>query len=503
LPQYWSPARDFYLRNLFYSPFHEFWSGAIGIAISKMASQSWEVEGDTPRLRANAQQLLLEADSNGSWVSFLGRHLQDFLLTDNGAFIEVVRASKGAGSRIIGLMHLDSLRITRTGDPENPAIYRDTKGIDHVLKPHQIIMLSDMPSSSETWYGVGLSAASRAWGAIKKLEAVERYIYEKVSGERPLAVDLVGGVTEGQLKQAIDTAREDNMARGNVQYMGAIVVPTLSDIAITHTRINFAELPDGFEYEQQFNNAVLQIANAIGLDIQDLQPLSGQRLGTAMQSEVLEAKSRGRGLSAWRQQFTHMLNQYVMSDTVTFAFSEQDVRVQKQEAEVFQTYADAAGSLVTAQVITSDQAKQVLADAHQLPDEFVPEDTTPNETLTDAEKPEAEQNAAEAQPTEEEMKSRRDVRLEYRGELYTLADKAMRGKMSATDMAKAHRELVKDLGREMYLEALKVNGILEDEIDSADEEEIQGWVATQLPHVSQFARDAAAATLKRTTSPSG
>jgi hypothetical protein len=91
------------------------------------------------------------------------------------------------------------------------------------------------------------------------------------------------------------------------------------------------------------------------------------------------------------------------------------------------------------------------------------------------------------------MKSRRDVRLEYRGELYTLADKAMRGKLSPADMAKAHRELVKVLGREMYLEALKVNGILEDEIDTADEEEIQGWVATQLPHVSQFARDAAAA----------
>ncbi|OGC94597.1 MAG: hypothetical protein A2W25_02405 [candidate division Zixibacteria bacterium RBG_16_53_22] len=401
LPDYWSPARDAYLRAQLTAPFHDFWVGAIGIAISKMASQGWDVEGKAPITRARAQSLLLEADSNQSWVAFLGSHLQDFISTDNGAFIEIVRASKGAGSRIIGLMHLDSLRITRTGDPNIPALYRDTKNAEHELKAHQILMLSDMPSSAETWYGVGLSAASRAWGAIKKLEAIERFIYEKVAGVRPKAVDLVGGVSENQLRQAVESAHEDNHSKGYVQYMGAVVVPTLSDIAITHTRINFAELPDGFDYKQQFDNCALLVANAIGLDIQDLQPLSGQRLGTAMQSEVLDAKSRGKGLSAWRQQITHALNQFVIAPTVTFAFSESDIRETEQRAKITETFANAMGTLVEKQILTPAQALQMLADEEIVPKEFVPDDTTPRESLQDSEKPEAEAEAQEEAPPDE------------------------------------------------------------------------------------------------------
>lgn len=429
LPPYWSSARDYYLRDLLYQPFHDFWAGAVGIAVTKMASQAWEVEGDTPRLRSQAQDLLLQADSNQSWVSFLARHLQDFICTDNGAFIEVVRATSAAGSRILGLMHLDSLRVTRTGDPDIPAIYRDTKGAEHQMRAHQILMLSDMPSSAEKWYGVGLCAASRSWGAIKKLEAIERYYYEKIAGEKPLSIDLVGGVSEPQIRTAVESAKEDNHARGNIQYMGAVVVPTLSDIPITHERINFAELPDNFDYEQQFNNCVLLVANAIGLDIQDLQPLTGQALGTAMQSTVLAEKSRGKGLGAWRQQFTHTMNQFVVADTVTFAFSEADLTEKKQRADTTKVLADAVGGLVTSGIITSDQAKQMLADEEIVPKEFVPVDTTPNETLTDTEKPEAVTSAQDAvqpvtEPVAPVVKETDPLRVRFRDALARF-DKAM------------------------------------------------------------------------------
>src|SRR3990170_4567464 len=87
LPAYWSPARDWYLRQLLYQPYHDLWVGAIGIAITKMSSLDWKVEGETPRLRSQAQDLLMPFLTDE-----LPKHLQDFLHTDNGAFIEVVRA---------------------------------------------------------------------------------------------------------------------------------------------------------------------------------------------------------------------------------------------------------------------------------------------------------------------------------------------------------------------------------------------------------------------------
>lgn len=292
-------------------------------------------------------------------------------------------------------MHLDALRVTRTGDPEIPALYRDTKNVEHQMRAHQLLMLADMPAAGEMWYGVGLSAASRAWGAIKKLEVIERFIYEKIAGVKPKAVDMVGGVSESQLRAAVESAKEDNQSQGYIQYMGAVVVPTLSDIAITHTRINFAELPDGFDYEKQFNNCVLLIANAIGLDIQDLQPLTGRPLGTGMQSEMLDEKSRGKGLAAWRQQLTHGLNQFVIAPTVTFAFSETDAREVSQRADTMNKFATAVGTMVTQIGLTPAQGQQILADEQQIPKEFIPKDTTPTEQLTDAEKPVAEEAAQE------------------------------------------------------------------------------------------------------------
>lgn len=396
-PIWWSPARDWYLRQALYSPFHDFWSAAVGIAITKMSSQAWEIEGDAPRLRNYAQQLLLSADNNQSWVSFLSRHLQDYLCTDNGAFVEIVRASSAAGSRILGLMHLDGLRVTRTGDPETPAIYRDTTGRDHEIEAHQILMLADMPSSAETWHGVGFCAASRAWGAILKMESIERYIYEKVSGKRPLAVDLVNGINETQMRTAVEAAKEDSQSKGQVTYMGAVVVPTLSDVPITHERINFAELPDGFDRKQEFDINVLQFANAIGLDVQDLQPLTGQPLGTGAQSQVLHDKAQGKGLAAWRQQITHLVNQFVLPDAVTFAFSENDLRDRKQRAEISLDRANAVSTLVEKGLITGAQGVQVLADEDELPKEFVPLDQTPKATITDADQPQSEADLAAAQ----------------------------------------------------------------------------------------------------------
>lgn len=402
LPAYWSFARDYYLRQILYSEFHDFWASSIAIAITQMSSLAWELESDAEETRDQFQEMLLAADDNQSWVKFLSRHLQDFLCTDNGAFIEIVRASTGAGSKILGLMHLDSLRCTRTGDPDVPVLYRDTKGIVHEVKAHQVLAFSDMPSPTETYHGVGLCATSRAWGAIKKFEAIERFTYEKVSGERALALDLLGGVLQKDIETGVQSAKEDNEARGNSTYLGSVLIPVPSDVPLSHVRINFAELPDGFVYQDQINSCILTYANAIGLDVQDLQPLTGRPLGTATQSEVLQDKSTGKGLAAWRQQFTHMVNQFVLPDSVTFAFSEKDMRDQQRQADLNKTLGDGVTGLVTAGILTTQQAAVVLADNDVIPQEFVPDDTTPREAIADTEKPEVEQaaqsQAAQPQP---------------------------------------------------------------------------------------------------------
>jgi 2'-5' RNA ligase len=404
-PAYWTPGRDAVLRSTVHN--EALWAGAIGIAITKKASQAFEVDSTIPLRARRMQDILLQADGRRvGWVGFLSKHLRDYLTTDNGCFIEIVRATSSAGSRIVGLRHLDSLRCVRTGDPDIPVIYRDRKGSYHELKDYQVIGLSDMPDPGDTFYGVGMCAASRAYAAIYKLAAIEWYLREKVSGQHPLAIYIVNGILEKQLQGAVTVAKEDELAKGVAAYMGAVILGVPSETQANVAVIPLAELPDRFERKEEFDIAVLTYANAIGLDPQDLQPLTGQSLGSGAQSQVLDDKTKGKGLAMWSQDFTHALNEYVLDEMTTFQFVENDYRDNIRIAEVSKKRAEVSEIRVKAGITTPEQEKQVLVDQNELPKEFLTSDMTPGETLDDTEKPETidADNQAE-EPVDEKPKT--------------------------------------------------------------------------------------------------
>lgn len=385
-PAFWTPQRDAVLRSTIY---HEpMWAGAIGVAITKMASMAWEITSDVPKRQKEAQQLMHNADGI-SYVSHIAKGLRDFLTTDNGQFIELVREKEAMSSKIIGLRHLDSARCTRTGDIETPVLYRDRAGRIHELQSYQVLMLSDLPDPGESYFGVGMCPASRAYLSIYKLAAIEWYLAEKVAGLHPLAIHIVNGVLDTQLKNAVAIAKEEQVARGIASYMGAVIVGVPQQTAPSLVTIPLAELPDRFNRKEEFDLAVLAYANAIGLDVQDLQPLSGQALGTGAQSGVLADKAQGKGLVIWRQEFTHLLNEYVLDDLTSFEFIERDYRDRKQAADLQKARADTAKVRIESGITSPQQEMVILVQEDDIPQEFLPQETTAAVTpLSDTDKPE-------------------------------------------------------------------------------------------------------------------
>lgn len=397
-PVYWNQQRDWTLRSTVYN--EDMWASAVGIAITKMSSLAWEVDSEIPLRAKRAQELLLATD----WTAFLSMHLRDFLTTDNGAFIEIVRVGKAQASRIMGLVHLDSMRCTRTGDPDTPVIYRDRKGYEHEIQSWQVICLSDMPDPGETYFGVGLCAASRSYRAIYKLSVIERYVSEKVSGRRPLAIHFINSISPKQLSQAREAAESDAARQGVLSYMGAIVAPLMdADKPPDVSTAPLAEMPDRFDRKQETDLAILTYANAIGLDVQDVQPLTGQPLGTGAQSQVLDEKSKGKGLAAWRQDFMHNLNEMVLDERTTFAFIENDYRDQERKAAISKMRAEVSKTRIDGRITTAGQELQVLVDLDELPKEFLPQDTTPGDTLSDDEKPQSEEIGAGAETVDQQQ----------------------------------------------------------------------------------------------------
>lgn len=385
LPAYWSWTRDDVLRA---TVFREgFWSAAVGIAISKVAAKGFEVSGEGGRRREHARDLILYADGRqAGWTQFVSKHLRDFLLTDNGAFVEIIRARKGWGAKIIGIRHLDSRRCTRTGDPETPVLYRDRRGYQHELKFHQVMTFSDLPDGGETYYGTGLSAASRAYTQIYKLAGLEWYMNEKVRGTQPLAIHVVNGLLDKQVKGAVESAKNQAISTGVTSHMGAVIIAIPSQNSPGLVTIPLAELPDGFNRKEEFDIAVLTYANALGLDPQELQPLSSSNLGTSAQSQVLHQKAKGRGLVTWTGDWIHKINEWVMPDKITFAFSEDDLDDENKKATNQKARTDVAAARVQAGFTTADQERQLLADAGDIPKEYLEQDITPAGSLDDDEK---------------------------------------------------------------------------------------------------------------------
>lgn len=377
-------TRDRWLR---YSTHVEtMWANAVTVAVTKLQSLAYNVSGEIPLRVKRAQELLLNADAGRGWVPFLGKVVKDYLTTDNGTFIEVERYTGARGARIKGLHHLDSLRCRRTGDPEIPVIYIDLMGVEHELRYYQVIDLVDMPDARAESLGQGECAAHRAWRTIAKLAAIERYVFEKVSGRRPLAIHLVSGITPQNLKGVIEGAHQSADAKNAVSYMGAAIGAFMGNNPALVT-IPLAELPDGFSPEQEREDGYARYAAALGIDLQDLLPLSGQGLGTGTQSVVLDEKQSGKGLASFRQDSTHKLNRFVMDDKTIFGYTENDLRDQKVKAEIAKMRAEFVGTVIDKQVITPAQGLQVLVDSDDLPKEFLEADETSFDDLSDTEKP--------------------------------------------------------------------------------------------------------------------
>jgi len=374
LPAYGTKAADAILSE---TPLIEnMWASAVNTTLSKQVAIGFQITDIQKNQRRIDYSKNLLINFDGSYSYGLARHVRDFLTTDNGAFIEVVRASNARGSRIVGLMHLDSLRTYRTNDADYPFIYQDYRGEFHRLRHEEVISLSDMPSARVEHRGLGMCAARRAFETILKLTAIETFVREKVSGSRNLAIHIVNGISDMQLRDALSSGDEAQNQRGYVVYKGSTIIPMLKSENPSIVTIPLAEVPDGFNADTERKDAYLRYANALGVFVGEIQPLSGQGLGTGTQTVVLEEAAEGRGMAAWRRAFTQAITHHVLPSTTTFTFASSDVRDRKMKMDTLSTTAMAMRNFLDTQVLTPEQVRNFLVDEGIFPSEFIQFDST-------------------------------------------------------------------------------------------------------------------------------
>lgn len=378
--------RDYQLRQ--FLPTESLFSSALGMVISRNAAFSWYVEAAT-RTQTRIRRILEDCNFGKGWSDFIAKLSMDLYTQDYGAFVEVVREPDTPTGGLVALNNLDAARCWHTGDPKIPVIYQDRMGRHHALNWWQVLTFVDMPTSIENLYGLQICSLSRLLLAAQVTKSFSIYRYEKISGRHAKALHLVKGFNTLQLKDALASMQANADARGFLRYVQPMMLGSHDPKAeVGHDTIELASMPDGFTEDTAFKHYIAQIAMAFLSDYQEFAPLPGGNLGTSSQSEVLHAKMRGKGPALFMKMITHSLNSLVMPENVEFGFAEPDLEAEMTEANVRLARARERKERLESFEITVEEARQMAADAGDLPQEMLTHDVTPRiPPLRDIEQP--------------------------------------------------------------------------------------------------------------------
>ncbi len=299
IPPWWSWARDSKLR--------EFWKRSSHLATLVYTAQSllvgvpMRIEAKDPTIIAHVEQAEFLTDvfmnvSEFGQTLYVARRkfIEDLLVTDNGAFMEVIGGGPPEGpieGLPLAVRHLDSLSCWRSSNPEFPVIYHDAiDGKAYKLHRSRVIFMSQMTSPMAQMNGVGFGACSRAIQFAQHLYDIYVFKQEKL-GSRPISTILVGaGFKAKQIMQAVQIAGMAMDNEGLSRYSRAVGIGSSNpDASISALTLNTF---DPFDEQTSVSLAMYGLAAAFGIPIQEVWPASSGRSGR--EGSTQESRQRGK-----------------------------------------------------------------------------------------------------------------------------------------------------------------------------------------------------------------
>jgi len=423
VPAWWGKDRDAYLR-LFWQQ-ESFLASTVYALCARNAGFQWVVEGPEAE-SLQATRTLRNVEFGQGWQQLMLQFSEDLLVSDNGGFIEIIRPARAringksypaiakrhkSGdidwfaiiSRMghvkqvepedvsdspydlpVSLAHLDSAKVTRTGDPDTPVIYTDRNGGEHELKSWQVMSMTDMPSPIEEMHGVGFCFVSRVLRNAQTVRDWTIFRQEKISGRFARAVHLTN-VDSDWISDAIAQAQAKADERGLLVYSQPIITNTLDPSSRPYlVTIPLAELPDGFTEDETMRWYIGLLALAAGEHYSFLAPMPGRRLGSAREVEVQERQARGKSSRLFMDQLaTQINNAGILPEGCVFVFREKDTEEQAAHEQAERRRAETRKMRIESGEITPAIARQIAKDQGDLKDEYLQqlgeEDITPDE----------------------------------------------------------------------------------------------------------------------------
>jgi hypothetical protein len=352
------------LRRFSYAVHNGLVQGAFSGFIKRVQAIPWELKGG--RNTARYYQGMLQNSDFHDWESFIARLLWDYLTQDFGAVAEVIgngSADKVIRGRVSGIAAMDSLSCYATKVFEYPVIYYNEEANSrHVMHTSRVYRFVDSPSPKRLAYGTGLCALSRYISDAHVDILLGRYDNELLSDLPMPGLLAISGIGEQQFNDTMRSYEANRHADGQHTFRQTAVIHSL-DPTITpkFENIPFSVQPTNFDPESFIRVHVNKLALAMGVDPQDIWPLSsaGAALGTATQSAVLNSKAQGKLFGSVLQMITRFLNRAVLPDDLEFAFKFKDTEADLERANTAAVWVTVAN---TAMFLSDEEKRRLLVD---------------------------------------------------------------------------------------------------------------------------------------------
>lgn len=280
---WWSRHRDKQLTDFLLSS--DAAQGAFWMIGAKLVNVPHRVEARDRGIKAHVEladqyQAILEnmIQFGQGWSDFWNRFLNDLWTTDNGAFGEVIGARGNPGGPLkgppIGLSHLDSLRCTRTSNPEFPVVYTDTDGKRYKFHHTRIIFTSQEASGRSEMNGVGHCWLSRCINNAQRLVDKDVYFQEALGSRPKREILLTKGIDPDDFLEVISMADEGMDNQGLRRYSKTVVAGDRNRTDIGVDRIPLSFIPDGFDEAEVTRIGMAFIALAGGFPLRWVWPAS-------------------------------------------------------------------------------------------------------------------------------------------------------------------------------------------------------------------------------------
>ena len=381
--------RDRQLRD--FIPVESMFSSALGIVAARNASFSWKIDG--PNVD-KMQRILQLANFGAGWQDLVIKTTIDLSTQDSGAFWEIIRAGNSADAELLGIAHMDAARCYPTGVPEAPVLYMDRNNKYHLMKWYQVVHLREMPATYEGLPGLQYCALTRLMTHARMMRDIAQFYTEKIGGRNTRSITAVRGMTASSIEEALQKQNFNLDAMGRTRLGPSILVSSVDPKAeIGFETLDFASIPDGFDQAEMLTWYITIMAMAFLTDYQEFAPLASGNLGTSTQSQVLHAKSRGKGPGLFMKTIANAINWSVIPEDDEFMWDEQDADADALEATTKKTRAEARAARITSTEITKQVARQIAVEEGDLTPEQLEELAKQDEEQEAKEQEQADRDA--------------------------------------------------------------------------------------------------------------